>query len=206
VKNALSHIGLDGLTISAVSGCGRETGTVLAFRGTSYKPNGDFLSRVKMEICVPDCLVQQIIGVISDAAMSGERSETERSLSPPSRKRFVSETEIEEKTRSDTLGGYLRRSSAAIYSGPHASYRRCKPRKRTVGPLGQPPVLGELLMRVVLGNLSLFEAGVEPDLVQLLAVGWSSLQFWSAFQLESRIAQPTEKQIVPWQCAVEETV
>ena len=71
-----------------------------------------------------------------------------------------------------------------------------------MGRLGQPPVLGELLMGVVLGNLSLFgitlldplkdssslrvlaeigailllfEVGVESDLVQLLAVGWSSL-------------------------------
>lgn len=71
-----------------------------------------------------------------------------------------------------------------------------------MGRLGQPPVLGELFMGVVLGNLSLFgitlldplkdsiplrilaeigailllfEVGVESDLVQLLAVGWSSL-------------------------------
>src|SRR5256885_13929451 len=71
-----------------------------------------------------------------------------------------------------------------------------------MGRLGQPPVLGELLMGVILGNLSffgvtlldplktnsllrvlaevgaillLFEVGVESDLVQLLAVGWSSL-------------------------------
>lgn len=71
-----------------------------------------------------------------------------------------------------------------------------------IGRLGQPPVLGELLTGVILGNLSvvgitaldqlkdssslallagvgaillLFEVGVESDLVQLLAVGWSSL-------------------------------
>ncbi len=71
-----------------------------------------------------------------------------------------------------------------------------------LGRMGQPPVLGELLMGVILGNLSLFgftaldplktnavirivaeigavlllfEVGVESDLVQLLAVGWSSL-------------------------------
>jgi Kef-type K+ transport system membrane component KefB len=71
-----------------------------------------------------------------------------------------------------------------------------------MGRLGQPPVLGELFMGVVLGNLSLFgitlldplknssplrilaeigailllfEVGVESDLIQLLAVGWSSL-------------------------------
>jgi Kef-type K+ transport system membrane component KefB len=71
-----------------------------------------------------------------------------------------------------------------------------------MGRLGQPPVLGELMMGVVLGNLNLFgitildplknssllsilaeigailllfEVGVESDLVQLLAVGWSSL-------------------------------
>src|SRR6266403_2381555 len=71
-----------------------------------------------------------------------------------------------------------------------------------LGRLGQPPVLGELLMGVLLGNLSLFgitaleplrksemlrvvaeigailllfEVGVESDLFQLLAVGWSSL-------------------------------
>jgi len=71
-----------------------------------------------------------------------------------------------------------------------------------LGRMGQPPVLGELLMGVILGNLSLFgftaldplktnavirivaeigavlllfEVGVESDLLQLLAVGWSSL-------------------------------
>src|SRR5229473_5988720 len=71
-----------------------------------------------------------------------------------------------------------------------------------MGRLGQPPVLGELIMGVILGNLNLFsitfldplknssplrilaeigailllfEVGVESDLVQLLAVGWSSL-------------------------------
>src|SRR5712691_7927802 len=71
-----------------------------------------------------------------------------------------------------------------------------------MGRLGQPPVLGELLIGVVLGNLNLlgftlldplktnsvirivaeigailllFEVGVESDLFQLLAVGWSSL-------------------------------
>ena len=71
-----------------------------------------------------------------------------------------------------------------------------------LGRLGQTPVLGELLMGVLLGNLSLFgitalgplrdssmlrvvaeigailllfEVGVESDLIQLLAVGWSSL-------------------------------
>jgi Kef-type K+ transport system membrane component KefB len=71
-----------------------------------------------------------------------------------------------------------------------------------LGRIGQPPVLGELLMGVLLGNLGLlgiaaleplkanamlgvvaeigailllFEVGVESDLVQLLAVGWSSL-------------------------------
>src|SRR5258707_6466577 len=71
-----------------------------------------------------------------------------------------------------------------------------------MGRIGQPPVLGELLMGVVLGNLNLFgltlldplkdssslrvlaeigailvlfEVGVESDLAQLLAVGWSSL-------------------------------
>ena len=71
-----------------------------------------------------------------------------------------------------------------------------------LGRLGQPPVLGELVMGVVLGNLNLlgftfldplktnstvrmvgeigailllFEVGVESDLVQLLEVGWSSL-------------------------------
>jgi nitrogen regulatory protein P-II 1 len=82
VKNALSHIGLDGITVSDVSGCGREKGRVRVFRGASYKPNGDFLSKVKVEICVPDYLVQQIIGVISDAAMSGEIGDGKIFVSP----------------------------------------------------------------------------------------------------------------------------
>jgi len=72
VKNALSHIGIDGITVSEVSGHGHEQVPSIVFRGASYKPNGDFLSKIKVEIFVPDYLVQQVIGVISDAAMSGE--------------------------------------------------------------------------------------------------------------------------------------
>jgi len=72
VKNALNRIGVNSLTISEVSGHGSEKGRAVTFRGASYKPNGDFLSRVKVEIFVPDYQVQQIIGVICDAAMSGE--------------------------------------------------------------------------------------------------------------------------------------
>ena len=72
VENALSRIGVNGLTISQVSGHSREKARAFTFRGASYKPSGDFPSKVKVEIFVPDYQVQQIIGVISDAAMSGE--------------------------------------------------------------------------------------------------------------------------------------
>jgi len=82
VKDALSRIGVNGLTISEVSGHGREKGRALTFRGASYKPNGDFLSKVKVEIFVPDHQVQQIIGVISDAAMSGEIGDGKIFVSP----------------------------------------------------------------------------------------------------------------------------
>ena len=71
VKKALGLIGMDGITICTVSGHGREKGRDRIFRGASHT-DGDFLPKVKVELVVPDYLVQQIIGVISDAAMSGE--------------------------------------------------------------------------------------------------------------------------------------
>jgi nitrogen regulatory protein P-II 1 len=72
VQKALAHIGMDKITISEVRGQGKEKGQQSVFRGAAYKPNGDFLPKIKLEIFVPDYLVEQIIGVVSDAAMSGE--------------------------------------------------------------------------------------------------------------------------------------
>ena len=72
VKRALARIGVDGITISDVSGQGREKGQIMVFRGAAYKPKGDLIPKVKLEIFVPDYRVQQIIGVVSEAAMSGE--------------------------------------------------------------------------------------------------------------------------------------
>lgn len=72
VRKALSHIGVDSITISEVSGHGKEKGQVLVFRGVAYRPKGDLIPKVKVEIVIPDYLVEQIIGVVSEAASSGE--------------------------------------------------------------------------------------------------------------------------------------
>ena len=72
VRKALSRIGVDGIIISEVSGQGKEKGQVLVFRGVAYRPRGDLISKVKVEIFIPDYQVQQIIGVVSEAAWSGK--------------------------------------------------------------------------------------------------------------------------------------
>jgi nitrogen regulatory protein P-II 1 len=69
VKEALSSVGVQGLTLSEVKGFGRQKGHTELYRGAEYVV--DFLPKVKLEIIVPDETASQVVSVIERAARSG---------------------------------------------------------------------------------------------------------------------------------------
>jgi nitrogen regulatory protein P-II 1 len=70
VKNALTGIGVDGITISEVRGHGRQKGHTEVYRGAEYKV--DLIPKVKLEIVAADARVAAIVQALTDAARSGK--------------------------------------------------------------------------------------------------------------------------------------
>lgn len=70
VREALSEIGVTGITATEVKGFGRQKGHTELYRGAEYVV--DFLPKVKLEIAVADELVDNVIEAISKAANSGK--------------------------------------------------------------------------------------------------------------------------------------
>jgi nitrogen regulatory protein P-II 2 len=78
VREALSDIGVQGITVTEVKGFGRQKGHTELYRGAEYVV--DFLPKVKIEAAVADDLVDRTIEAI-EGAPAPERSVTARSLS-----------------------------------------------------------------------------------------------------------------------------
>ena len=70
VREALSEVGISGLTVTEVKGFGRQRGHTELYRGAEYVV--DFLPKVKIEIVVPDAMVEQSIDAILKAARTGK--------------------------------------------------------------------------------------------------------------------------------------
>ena len=70
VREALTEIGIAGLTASEVKGFGRQKGHTEIYRGAEY--NVSFLPKVKIEIAVADDLVEQVVDSIKSAAETGQ--------------------------------------------------------------------------------------------------------------------------------------
>ena len=70
VREALSDIGVQGITVTEVKGFGRQKGHTELYRGAEYVV--DFLPKVKIEAVVDDGLVDQVIEAISKAANTGK--------------------------------------------------------------------------------------------------------------------------------------
>ena len=70
VREALSDIGVQGITVTEVKGFGRQKGHTELYRGAEYVV--DFLPKVKIEAAVKDDLVDQVIEAIAKAANSGK--------------------------------------------------------------------------------------------------------------------------------------
>jgi nitrogen regulatory protein P-II 1 len=70
VREALSEIGVTGLTVTEVKGFGRQKGHTELYRGAEYVV--DFLPKVKVEVVIPDKLADQAIEAIVKAARTGK--------------------------------------------------------------------------------------------------------------------------------------
>jgi len=70
VREALSEIGVQGLTVTEVKGFGRQKGHTELYRGAEYVV--DFLPKIKMEIGIKADMVDQVIEAISKAAGTGK--------------------------------------------------------------------------------------------------------------------------------------
>ena len=70
VREALSEIGVQGITVSEVKGFGRQKGHTELYRGAEYVV--DFLPKVRIEIVVADAIVDRVIDTVTRAARTGK--------------------------------------------------------------------------------------------------------------------------------------
>lgn len=70
VREALSEVGVQGITVTEVKGFGRQKGHTELYRGAEYVV--DFLPKVKIEIAVADDLLERVIEAIARAAHTGK--------------------------------------------------------------------------------------------------------------------------------------
>ena len=70
VKEALSRVGIEGLTVTEVRGFGRQKGHKEQYRGSEYTV--DLVPKIKVEVVVPDHLREQAVQAILSAARTGE--------------------------------------------------------------------------------------------------------------------------------------
>jgi len=70
VKEALAGVGAQGLTVSEVKGFGRQKGHTEIYRGSEYTV--DFLPKIKIEVVLPDALIEQAVEAIVRAARTGK--------------------------------------------------------------------------------------------------------------------------------------
>ncbi|MEQ1767078.1 MAG: P-II family nitrogen regulator [Methylotenera sp.] len=70
VREALSNIGVQGITVTEVKGFGRQKGHTELYRGAEYVV--DFLPKVKLEVAIDDKLLDQVIEAIEKSAATGK--------------------------------------------------------------------------------------------------------------------------------------
>ncbi len=70
VKEALSEIGIQGMTVTEVKGFGRQKGHTEIYRGSEYTV--DFLPKVKLEVVVDDARAQEVVEAIVKTANTGK--------------------------------------------------------------------------------------------------------------------------------------
>ncbi len=69
VRDALSTVGIQGMTVTEVRGFGRQKGKTEVYRGSEYSIT--FLPKVRLEVLVPDSMLEQTMKAASEAARTG---------------------------------------------------------------------------------------------------------------------------------------
>jgi len=80
VKDALSEVGVQGMTVTEVKGFGRTGGKKEVYRGSAYVV--DFVPKVKIEVVVPETLTQQVIDALEKSAKTGRIGDGKIFVSP----------------------------------------------------------------------------------------------------------------------------
>jgi nitrogen regulatory protein P-II 1 len=93
VKDALSEIGIEGMTVSEVKGFGRQKGHTEIYRGSEYTV--DFLPKIKVELVVGDSQIDAAVGAIVKSAKTGKIGDG---------KVFVSSVETAVRIRTEEKG------------------------------------------------------------------------------------------------------
>jgi nitrogen regulatory protein P-II 2 len=70
VREAISEIGIDGLTVTEIKGFGRQKGHTELYRGAEYQV--DFLPKIKLEVAAEDKQVERLVEAITAAAKTGK--------------------------------------------------------------------------------------------------------------------------------------
>ncbi len=70
VREALSDVGVQGMTVTEVKGFGRQKGHTELYRGAEYVV--DFLPKVKLEVAIEDALLDQVVEAITQSANTGK--------------------------------------------------------------------------------------------------------------------------------------
>ena len=70
VRNALSEVGIQGMTVTEVKGFGRQRGHTELYRGAEYVV--DFLPKAKIEVAVGDDRLEEIVEAITNSAKTGK--------------------------------------------------------------------------------------------------------------------------------------
>jgi len=93
VREALTQLGIQGLTVTEVKGFGRQKGQTEIYRGAEYEVS--FLPKIKIEVVVPETLTERVVEAISKAAQTGKIGDG---------KIFVLDVEYAQRIRTGEVG------------------------------------------------------------------------------------------------------
>ncbi|WP_025886360.1 P-II family nitrogen regulator [Asaia prunellae] len=80
VREALTPLGVQGLTVTEIKGFGRQKGQTEIYRGAEYQVS--FLPKVKIEIAVTEAIVDEVVDAILNAARTGKIGDGKIFVSP----------------------------------------------------------------------------------------------------------------------------